>query len=83
MGWLLRADLTMPDGKKESVFTTGPLDAGAFEVYSFNSSRIMVNHVEWFSMHHLYLMLMITCLQLLDLEIMWKPCLRKAVVSSM
>jgi hypothetical protein len=27
VGWLLRADLTMPDGKKESVFTTGPLDA--------------------------------------------------------
>lgn len=28
VGWLLRADLTMPDGKKESVFTTGSLDAG-------------------------------------------------------
>uniref|UniRef100_A0A7I4DZ50 Stomatal closure-related actin-binding protein 1 n=1 Tax=Physcomitrium patens TaxID=3218 RepID=A0A7I4DZ50_PHYPA len=27
VGWLLRADLTMPDGKKESVFTTGSLDA--------------------------------------------------------
>jgi hypothetical protein len=28
VGWLLRADLVMPDRKKESVFTTGPLDAG-------------------------------------------------------
>lgn len=28
VGWLLRADLTMPDEKKESIFTTGPLDAG-------------------------------------------------------
>nr|XP_024364857.1 stomatal closure-related actin-binding protein 1-like isoform X3 [Physcomitrium patens]PNR27578.1 hypothetical protein PHYPA_029730 [Physcomitrium patens] len=27
VGWLLRADLTMPDEKKESIFTTGPLDA--------------------------------------------------------
>lgn len=27
VGWLLRANLSMPDGKKESIFTTGPLDA--------------------------------------------------------
>lgn len=30
VGWLLRADLGLPNGTKESVATTGPLDEGEF-----------------------------------------------------
>lgn len=30
VGWLLQADLGLPNGTKESVTTTGPLDEGEF-----------------------------------------------------
>lgn len=80
VGWLLRADLTMPDGKKESVFTTGPLDAGTLLVWCINFNHKELWSIIWSLMHCLFI---IMYLQLLDLETMWRPCLRKAVASSM
>jgi hypothetical protein len=32
VGWLLRADLGLPDGTRESVTTTGPVDEGEFSI---------------------------------------------------
>lgn len=32
VGWLLRADLGLPNGTRESVTTTGPVDEGEFSI---------------------------------------------------